>query len=119
MKLFTLILFAALIFSSCADKSDLGNSYYYLDPFEAMDVGYPDGAIIYKSNKKLFFDTIIISKEVVQAIHNDKFILAKQLVDKNSLDTNYYIIDKKIDKVYGPTNLDSCEKLKLSLNAEL
>lgn len=119
MRAFTLTLFSVLFFSSCADNADLGDSYYYLDPFEAIDVGYPDGAIVYKSTKKLVFDSIIISKEVVQVSHNDQFIFAKQLADVNKLDTNYFIIDKERDKIYGPTTLDSCQKLKQFLNTGL
>ncbi len=116
---FILTLFAVLLLSSCVDNADLGDSYYYLDPFEAMDVGYPDGAIIYKSTKKLVYDSIIISKEVVQVSHNDQFILAKQLADLNKLDTNYFIIDKERDKIYGPIALDSCKKLKQFLKTGL
>jgi hypothetical protein len=119
MRTFILKLVAFFIFSSCADNADLGDSYYYLDPLEAIDIGYPYGAIIYKSNKKLVFDTTIVSKEVVQVSHSDKFIFAKQLTDKNGLDTSYYIIDKGRDKVYGPTNLDSCQKLKIFLKTGL
>jgi hypothetical protein len=115
MRTFTLTLLAVLIFTSCEDNADLGDSYYYLDPYYAMDVGYPDGAIIYKSSRKLSFENIIISKEVVEATHNDKFIFAKQLSDTNKIDTSYYIIDKLSDKVFGPLKYDSCEKLKTIL----
>lgn len=112
----TILTLIVILFSNCTrDNAELGDSYYYLDNIEAIDIGYPDGAIIYKSKSKLQFDTVIISKEVVHATHNDNFIIAKQLATTNRLDTSYYIIDKNIGKVYGPLTADSCETLKITL----
>jgi hypothetical protein len=105
--------------SSCQDESHLGNSYYYLDSFEAIDVGFPDGAIIYKGDKELHFDTTIISKEVIMVTHNDKFIFAKQLATSDIHDTNYYYIDKYSEVVYGPLTLDSSKKISALLNTGL
>lgn len=115
----TLILTSIVILlSSCRNDADLGNSYYYLDTFYAMDVGYPDGAIIYKGDAEYHFDTTIISREVVQVTRNDRYIFAKQVVGENKLDTNYYVIDKVTDKVIGPVKTDVFEKLRNSLKRE-
>ena len=119
MKKSILLFVASLIICSCTDNSDLGDSYYYLDSFEAIDVGFPNGAIIYKSKKKHQFDSIVISKEVVYAIHSNRFIFAKQLSNEQKRDTNYYIIDKLNDKIYRSTSIDSCDKLKRYLKTDL
>jgi hypothetical protein len=84
-----------------------------------MDVGYPGGAIIYKSTEKLFFDSIIISKQVVEVTYNARFIFAKQIVTDQTLDTNYYFIDKLNGQVYGPLTLDSSKKVSNRLKIRL
>lgn len=136
MRTFILILLTFLIPGCKWSNADLGDSYYYLDSYEAYDVGYPYGAIIYKSLHKNLFRQTVISREVVDAHYNDQFIIAKQLAPKNRLDTNFYvtekeygkvlqldtsyfIIDKEKDKVFGPLTLDSYSKLKKTLHVEL
>ncbi len=118
MRLF-LFLLTIISFLSCQDKTDLGNSYYYLDTFEAKDVGFPGGAIIYKGERKLQFDTTIISREVVYATHNNRYIRAKQVATDNTRDTSYYYIDKLRNVVYGPLTLDSSRKRSTLLNTGL
>ena len=113
-----ILIFIILLITSCSDNADLGNSYYYLDSFEAKDVGYPYGAIVYKSPTKNLYKNTIISREVVHVKHNDKFILAKQTVE-DKVDTNYYIIDKINDKLFGPLTLDSFTVLSNTLQTEL
>ena len=31
------------------DNQELGEGYYYLPSYEAVDVGYPGGSVVYKS----------------------------------------------------------------------
>jgi hypothetical protein len=108
-----------LIISSCSsDESDLGQSYFYLDSFEAKDVGFPDGPVIYKSTEKYLFQKIVIGREVVQVQHNDNYIFAKQVATDNNGDTNNYIIDKLHDILYGPMTADSLTSLKRTLRTD-
>jgi di/tripeptidase len=113
-----IITFITILISGCSGNADLGNSYYYLDTFEAIDVGYPYGAIIYKGDTENHFDTTIISREVVQVIRTQRYIFAKQIASENKLDTNCYVIDKTTDKVFGPVKTDSFAKLKNSLTID-
>lgn len=95
------------------DNQDLGNSYYYLPKYEAIDIGYPEGAIIYKSAKKNLFTNIKIEADVIKVNSNEDFIIAIQKPIKINLDTTqsnsfgvnilrYFIIVKKADSIYGP-----------------
>jgi hypothetical protein len=119
MKAF-IVFSISILLSGCQwSNSDLGDSYYYLDSYEAVDVGFPDGAVIYKSSTKNLYQEIKITKQVVQVSHNDRFILVKQLTNKDRLDTNYFIIHKKYDIVYGPMNLNSFTKIKSFLKIEI
>lgn len=119
MKTHYQIILSILLLSCQWSNADLGDSYYYLDKYEAKDIGFPDGAIIYKSETKNLFKDVKISKEVVEVKHNDNFIFAKQLANANRLDTSYYIIDKVGDKVYGPLTKDSCNHLRIELRTDL
>ena len=89
------------------DTETLGDNYYYLSPYEAIDVGFPEGAIIYKSSQKNLFSDIKIQGEVISINYDKDFIVAVQqkksraeLVKDKML--YYFIIEKKIDKVIGP-----------------
>ena len=90
----------------------LGNNYYYLNKFEAIDIGYPNGAIIYKSQQENVFQNVIVHGNVVNVNFNEQFILAKQSPLKNPTDTVYFIILKKLDKVYGPLKANSFTNMK-------
>ncbi len=115
MRVFITI-FILIYISSCQiDNSDLGNSYYYLDGYEAKDIGYSDGAVIYKSPYKLSFREIKVKREVIQVAHDDKFILAKQVSGEGNIDTNYFVIDKQTDKIFESISLDSLERLRKRL----
>lgn len=117
-KIFLHILVLTLICYSCSDR-ELGDGYYFLPKYESIDVGYPEGeAIIYKSNQEYSFDEIKISGDVLEVASNSKFIIAKRdllvSMDINSGDIEYYIIEKKIDKVLGPlTKDDFTNKIEL------
>ena len=89
------------------DTETLGDNYYYLSPYEAIDVGFPEGAIIYKSSQKNLFSDIKIQGEVISINYDKDFIVAVQqkksseeLVKDKML--YYFIIEKKLDNVIGP-----------------
>ena len=106
-----LIIFILFNLTSCKwSNAYLGDNYYYLDMDEAKDVGYPDGAIIYKSTERYLFSDIKIKGNVIEVKSNDKFIVAKQ-IPINQKKINYYIINKSKDQVYGPHNADSIRVL--------
>ena len=90
------------------DDQNLGNNYFYLPKYEADDIGFPDGAIIYKSDKKYIFNDVKISGEIIDVAHDNSFILAVQETEKfNTWKThNYYIIVIKTDSTYGPYTLE-------------
>lgn len=106
-----LIIFILFNLTSCKwSNANLGNNYYYLDMNEAKDVGYPDGAIIYKSTERNLFSDIKIKGNVIEVESNDKFIVAKQIPINQKI-INYYIINKSKDQVYGPHSADSIRVL--------
>ena len=95
------------------DEQDLGDHYYYIPKYEAVDVGYPGGGIIYKSQQKNLFSDIKIRGNVVQTRANKNFIVAIQNADTSYLENKsskieeklpvqYFIIAKRDNKIYGP-----------------
>lgn len=82
---------------------DLGNHYYYLPDYEALDVGSPYEPLVYKSYSKHVIENIIISPVVIKAKNRGNYILAIQ-IRKNDTVRRYFIIDKKTDKVYRNMN---------------
>ena len=87
------------------DEQDLGGNYYYLPAYEAVDVGYPGGAIIYKSQQKYSYSDVKIQEEVISVNNNKDFVVAIQKLNNSSTKRDslqYYIIAKKSDLVYGP-----------------
>lgn len=88
-----------------SDNEKLGAGYYYLPEYEANDIGYIGGGIIYKSSEKLLFSDIKIQGNVVSMSYDQTFIVALQeqdLKNSNQKLLNYYIIYKKTNQVYGP-----------------
>jgi hypothetical protein len=99
-----------------ADEQNLGDNYYYLPKYEAVDIGYPEGAIIYKSAQKNVFSDVKIHRNVISVNKNKEFIIAIQQDDSvniksiqsNALYSNYlhyFIIAKQTDMVYGPFSI--------------
>ncbi len=87
------------------DEQDLGDNYYFLPEYEAIDIGFPDGSIIYKATKKNVFNDIKVHGIVVSAKSNANFIIATQKIDSSYVgedSLSYYIIVKKTDLTYGP-----------------
>ena len=109
-----LLISGFIIFNFREDEALLGDDYYYLSSFEAIDVGYPGGAIIYKSPEQNSMRDIKIRGDVVSVNHDDNYIIAiqqpknssdfKLIKSYNSNDTilNYFIISKKLDRLFGP-----------------
>ena len=88
-----------------SDEQDLGDNYYFLPEYEAIDIGFPDGAVIYKSTQKNVFNDIKIRGNVVDAISNSDFIIASQKTNSSNFKNDslqYYVIVKKTDSIYGP-----------------
>jgi len=110
-----LLLGLYLILGRVSNEQNLGDNYYYLPKYEALDIGFPDGAIIYKSAQRNVFSDVKIQKNVVSVNKNKEFIIAIREDDSlninnansKSLDSSYlhyYIIVKKTDVIYGPLN---------------
>ncbi len=106
------------ITAGCTDQADLGNGYYYLSEDDALDIGLPDGAIIYKSRAKNEFDEIIIKATVKKAYSDDNYIIALQL-PKNEKVSRYFIIDKFSGRIFGPLDKKSFNELKIKLGIEI
>lgn len=123
----------ATLFFLQKDEQDLGDNYYYLPLYEAIDVGLPDGAIVYKSTQKYLFSEVKIKGDVVDIDSDEKFIIAtrkpkavkSQLVytknRKGSDSVEYYIIVKNIDVVIGPISKQkfALKRKELSVSDEL
>lgn len=108
-----LIFFVCLMMSSCLSWSEeeLGDGYYYLPYYEAIDVGYNDGSVVYKSTQKLYFQTILIQGGIIEVKKDEKYILIGQNKQQHDLDYEtkvyyYWIINKHSSSVYGPYTLD-------------
>jgi hypothetical protein len=96
----TSIFLVTISYFLIVDSTNLGENYFYLTPDEGYDIGYPGGAIVYKSTKKNVFSEIIIKSEVVGLDYDDKYIIALQR--KDSVLFQFYIIEKKTDSLFGP-----------------
>lgn len=89
------------------DEQDLGDNYYFLPEYEAIDIGFPDGPIIYKAQQKFIFNDIKLRGNLVSVNSNSDFIIAAQKTDSLFVVNDsllYYIIVKKSDSTYGPYN---------------
>lgn len=53
LTLVALIISSYLLYKYWDIDSDLGDGYYFLTEYEAEDIGFIDGAVIYKSPKKM------------------------------------------------------------------
>lgn len=83
MRTYLSILIAATtLLQGCQNSEDLGDNYHALSEYEASDVGYPYGAIIYKSSQKYSFQETIIYSNVISYKSNDAYILVSQRPNK-------------------------------------
>ena len=85
------------------EYGDLGDHYFYMSEYDAMDMGVPDGAFIYKSREKNSWgdNEIKIHRDVIKAKNDKDFIIAIRRKKQNGT-LQYYIIAKYSDTVYGP-----------------
>ena len=106
-----IVLLICLIMNSCLpwSEEELGNGYYYLPDYKAIDIGYSGGSMIYQSFKKNCFknEGILIKGGVLKVNKDNVFILVGQ--NKEQFDLNYktevyfyWIINKHSSDVYGP-----------------
>jgi hypothetical protein len=65
---------------SCGKMINSEN-YFYLSEFEALDVGYPYGAIVYKSSEEYLYRDVIIGGHVLLFKKDSKYVVAKQALD--------------------------------------
>lgn len=110
IAIFIILLSVFLLLVFGRDEQDLGDNYYYLPEYEAIDVGYPGGAIVYKSSQKYLYSDIKIKGDVISVNSNKDFVIAIQKIDSSNMekthsvivDLQFYIIVKSSDLVYGP-----------------
>jgi hypothetical protein len=119
-----ILLAISIACSACNDYRKLGDGYFLLPKYEAIDVGYPNAeAILYKSTEAYSFDEIIIAGDVIEVDHNSKFIVANRnpLIEwkTNSGQLEYYLIIKENDSLIGPLSRTEYEETKEELQVEL
>ena len=106
ITIFILILLSYLIVTIfIKDEQNLGNGYYFLPDYEAIDIGYSYGNMLYKSDKKNHFNNIIIFSDIKKINFNNYYIIVlqrpnkklvlKQIEDDLTLWNNYYTVNKK------------------------
>jgi hypothetical protein len=120
------LLFVVSTMTFCTDNASLGEDYYYLPIYEAKDVGYPGGATIYKSPQKNVFRDIKIQGDIINVNYDKDFIIAIRenkdslIIEKQGLNMDkffqYFIIEKKSDKVFGPFNKEEYLQKRSELN---
>lgn len=112
----SVLLLAVVAFLFLSEGGDsLGDNYYYLPEYEAIDMGFHGGAVIYRSKRKNLFSDIKIQGNIINVSHNSEFLIAiQQQVDsfgvkKENFVTkdpnkvlNYFIIDKDSGTLFGP-----------------
>lgn len=120
MKKWIIICFLILIISIIVilirkdNEQILGDGYYYLPKYEAIDVGYPEGSIIYKSSQKHLYSDVKVSGNVIQVNNNNDFIIAIRKSKSND-SLQYFIINKKTDSVYSTYNKNDYLKKRQDL----
>lgn len=122
-KTYLYILILLFTFISCSERK-LGKDYYFLPKYDSIDLGYPNSeAIIYKSNEENVFSDIIIQGDVLEVNFNSKYIISKRnpLISRNENSglIEYYIIEKKSDKIFGPLTENEFHKKTVELNTGL
>jgi hypothetical protein len=80
MKKSLLCIFLITLFG-CSEGS-LGDGYFYLPEYDAMDTGYPYGSVVYKSTQKNIFQQLIIRADVISCTVKGHYILVVQKPNK-------------------------------------
>ena len=139
MKVLSFYIFLLFIVSltGCVwDEGVLGDDYYWMPDYEAEDVGYY-GSILYKSDNQNILSGIKICPDVINAKSNNTYIIVIQRPNKMVIEqmrvegridrkksyeylyknaTNYYIINKKTDIIYGLLNKEEYLLKRKELN---
>lgn len=123
------IVLGFLLFS--CDEAILGDNYYYLTDYEARDVGYEYGSIVYNSSSIDNFKDIIVYSDIEKCKSDNEFILVLQVPNKplmisrlkNSLEfwNSYFLKNKKninVDLVHGEISLENINKLFLKNSSQ-
>lgn len=112
---FIAVLFISFLLCSCErifhGEEVLGNGYYYLPKYEAIDVGFPKGSVIYQSNNRKIYSNVLIESGIIEAKSDRRHILVGQNREKkdskdDTVVSFLWIIDKKTNIIYGPLSLD-------------
>lgn len=120
MKKWTVLIFITIVFflfAGCNER-DLGDNYYYLPEYEAIDVGYPY-SLIYKATQEYSYNDIKIQGNIVGVNHNDEFIIVTQRKDSTGVNNDnlqYYIIIKNGDLILGPYNKEVYFQKRIELD---
>lgn len=115
VPIIVLVVFSALImlfvFVSTSEIKNLGENFYYMSKWVAIDVGNPYGSMIYKSEMRNAYsqDDIIVNQGILQVVSDEFFILYVQNKNKNDSEKDnnpYYwgIIQKETAELLGPFN---------------
>ena len=120
----TFIIFVLFTLFSCNDGSDLGDDYYYLPDYEALDIGYAYGTMVYKSENKNHFNDVIVYSDIKNIKFNSEYIIVlqepnkklmiKQIADDLTTWNNYYLENKKdsvVNLTHGKLSLKNIDNL--------
>lgn len=126
-----IVIVLGFLLLSCNDESNLGGDYYYLTDYEARDVGYEYGSIVYKSTSIDNFKDILVYSDIKKCVSNNEFVLISQVPNKplmirrikKSLEfwNSYFLKNKKninVDLVHGETSLENINKLFLKKSSQ-
>ena len=92
------------------DSQDLGGGYYFLPQEEAIDVGFPGGAVIYKGPRKYVFNEVLLEGDIGEVYKGNAVVLVSTGV--NSLgEMSYFVIHKSLDSLLGPFDKEACLEL--------
>ena len=118
------LIFVLFTFFGCNDDSNLGNDYFYLADYEAIDIGYAYGNMIYKSENENHFNNIIVYSDIKNLKYDDKYVIVlqepnkgciiKRLVDDLTTWNNYYLENKRdsmVDIVHNRVSLKRIHNL--------
>ena len=93
-------------------EQELGDGYYYLPAYEAVDMGYPGGPIVYQSTERHSFSRVLIDGDLQDVNKNGQFILAVRqpptplptapAASSAKPGWQYFIVAKASGTVYGP-----------------
>lgn len=121
MKFLKLVLFTPfvglLFMISCTyiwqQGQFLDDGYFYMPQYEAIDVGFPYGSAIYKSDRINHFskDCILMNGGIIDVNHNDSFILVGQNRSQTDNETEkdvayFWVVVKNTSDVYGPMSFE-------------